>query len=90
MVDSEEIIVKVDRDLYTDDEWRELVEQGCIIRCKDCKHYQTVRIGYPKFCSKHSHMSEPGDYCSWGERNEDDGELSFCHNCGAKVIVDES
>ena len=54
---------------------KELLElNGCeeVVRCKDCKHYQTVRIGYPKFCTKHSHMSEPGDYCSWGERNEDE------------------
>ena len=79
MVDSEEIIVKVDRDLYTDDEWQELLESDRITRCRDCKHYQSVRIGYIKFCTKHSHMAEPDDYCSWGESEDD--ELSDSHEC---------
>ena len=73
MVDSEEIIVKVERDFYTYYEWMELVEHGCITRCKDCKHYRSVREGYLKFCTKHSHMAEPEDYCSWGERNASEG-----------------
>ena len=71
MVDSEEIIVKVERCLYSDVEWQGLLESDIITRCRDCKHYQSVRIGYIKFCTKHSHMAEPDDYCSWGESEDD-------------------
>ena len=54
---------------------KELLElNGCepVVRCKDCEHYQSVRIGYPKFCTKHSHMAESDDYCSWAEREKDE------------------
>ena len=70
MVDSEEIIVKAERCLYSDDEWQWLLESDRVTRCRDCKHYRSVSEGYLKFCTKHSHMSEPEDYCSWGESED--------------------
>lgn len=70
-MDFAEIIVKAERCLYSDDEWQELLESDSITRCKDCKHYRSVREGYLKFCTKHSHMAEPDDYCSWGESEDD-------------------
>lgn len=76
MVDSEEIIVKADRELYTDDEWRELVELGCITRCKECKHYRRVKPNGIRFCTYHGHFANPEDFCAWAEpieKEERDG-----------------
>ena len=42
-----------------------------LIHCKDCKHYRGIREGYLKFCTKHGHMAELDDFCSWGEEKDE-------------------
>lgn len=39
-----------------------------VVRCKDCKH-----LNEKGFCEKHSRIKkEDMDFCSWGERKEND------------------
>lgn len=49
-----------------------------VIRCKDCTHYQEGFRG-EHWCTKHSNAYsimqwsvKEDDYCSWGERKEDE------------------
>ena len=43
-----------------------------IVRCKDCKHHtQGSYMGYG-YCGFHKCLARENDYCSWGERREDD------------------
>ena len=42
-----------------------------VVRCKDCKHY--IERTFLTECMKHDLVVEPNDFCSDGERREDDG-----------------
>ena len=60
----------------TDKEWMRLINATPtidaveVVRCKDCKYY-----GDEHFCPLRSlaDYTDPNDYCSMGERREDDG-----------------
>ena len=39
-----------------------------VVRCKDCKHYQTDILFNSNYCC--GRRRKPDDYCSYGERRE--------------------
>lgn len=46
-----------------------------VVRCKDCKYYETHRPIHKKVCEKnegHLIPMQPDDFCSYGERRKDD------------------
>ena len=44
-----------------------------IVRCKDCKHYEEINQPYPQmFCRRHQLDTLEDDYCSYGERGDDE------------------
>lgn len=49
-----------------------------VVRCKDCKWYDmskcmvTTEMGHHYVCRAHSYRPVPEDYCSQGERKDDD------------------
>ena len=43
-----------------------------IVRCKDCKHYQPLDYSRPYDCSIGLPNVMPTDYCSYGERKDDE------------------
>ena len=42
-----------------------------VVRCKDCKHYQTDVLFNSNYCC--GRRRKPDDYCSYGERKESEG-----------------
>ena len=57
-----------------------------VVRCKDCKHYKSTlfcnfhkhRVEKIGTCTRYSFgwgpsMAKPGDFCSYGERKDNDG-----------------
>ena len=47
---------------------------GELVRCKDCKEYQTdwePSVPNRHFCAVMDSMMKPMDYCSYGERQKD-------------------
>ena len=49
----------------------ELVEYAEVVRCKDCKHYTPEEGGKP-LCALHSIAVAHDDFCSYGERKDND------------------
>ena len=47
-----------------------------VVRCKECKHYYADPWGYGNcvFEGGVSRRTKDGDYCSWGERREDEAD----------------
>lgn len=46
-----------------------------VVRCKDCKHYALWADGRAMFhCDKHDCTMYDDDFCSYGERKENDHE----------------
>ena len=43
-----------------------------IIRCKDCKHYELASNGCNGDCKRQYATFYPWDFCSYGERKEND------------------
>ena len=43
-----------------------------VVRCKDCKHYQTDILFNSNYCC--GRRRKPDDYCSYGERRESEVE----------------
>ena len=43
-----------------------------VVRCKDCKHYRTRWYGFCELIENENIHREDNDFCSWGERREDD------------------
>ena len=60
------LLFDVDRDVVRKAPKVDAVE---VVRCKDCKHYnEGFCVGY------HAHHDTmPDDFCSYGERKDDDG-----------------
>lgn len=52
------------------------VEAVPVVRCKDCKHYYADPWGYGNcvFEGGVSRRTKDSDFCSWGERREDEPE----------------
>lgn len=53
----------------------DIVENDNRIKCKDCKHFGTMRLGVEcgGYCSKLEYTSrEPHDFCSWAERKDNE------------------
>ena len=52
------------------------LKQPQIVRCKDCEYWQDNNGGYPNpECPwGKEETPDPDDFCSFGERKEDDGE----------------
>lgn len=50
---------------------RDIVE---VVRCKDCKYWQDNNDGYPyDLCAwREDETPDADDYCSYGERNENE------------------
>lgn len=44
-----------------------------VVRCKDCKHWHDPDENKWGACYEWGGYSQENDYCSWGERREDDG-----------------
>ena len=42
-----------------------------VVRCGDCKHYQTDVLFNSNYCC--GRRRKPDDYCSYGERKESEG-----------------
>ena len=53
-------VIEIEKDIVT------------VVRCKDCKHY--LKLTFLSECTKHDLAVEPNDYCSDGERREEDVE----------------
>lgn len=51
-----------------------IVDAVEVVRCKDCKHYYADPWGYGNcvFEGGVSRRTKTSDYCSWGERREDE------------------
>lgn len=74
-------LTELSRDMARDDcksinvkkngKWKEFVT---IVRCKDCKHYYADPWGYGNcvFEGGVSRRTKETDFCSWGERKEDE------------------
>lgn len=48
-----------------------------VVRCKDCTHYKDLLLGQPATafgCNVHNWFSGEDDYCSFGERGEDEDD----------------
>lgn len=46
-----------------------------VVRCKDCKHYEAHQPIHKKVCEKndgHLIPANPDDFCSYGERKDDE------------------
>lgn len=45
-----------------------------VLRCKDCKYWQDNNNGYPHEECRwgHDETPDPDDYCSYGERKDDE------------------
>lgn len=43
-----------------------------VVRCKDCKHYRTRWVGFCELIGNENIQREDDDFCSWGERREDE------------------
>ena len=54
------------------------VDAVCVVRCKDCKWYDmskcmvTTEMGHHYVCQVHSYRPVPEDYCSQGERKDNE------------------
>lgn len=61
---------------------RLLAEAGYapVVRCADCKYYQDNNGGYPhEMCRwRNDETPDADDYCSQGERREDNAEIHKC------------
>lgn len=46
-----------------------------VVRCKDCKHYKKINYDdvKPNTCEITTRRQQPYDFCSYGERKNDDG-----------------
>lgn len=84
-VDREKVIKEIDKgDLLVGNnaEWaKEIVyrtpteDVRPVVRCKDCKYYETGK-DYTPYCTNFENLLEemnPDDYCSYGERKEENG-----------------
>ena len=47
------------------------IDAAPVVRCKDCKHYQTDVLFNSNYCC--GRRRKPDDYCSYGERKESEG-----------------
>ena len=48
------------------------VEERELVMCKNCRHYDTEPYGDVMFCYQGLGWTEPEDYCSKGERGDED------------------
>lgn len=49
-----------------------LALEGEIVRCRDCRYYDTEnRFRDMRFCQNLAHYAEPDGFCAWGERRTD-------------------
>ena len=84
MVDSEEIIVKAERCLYSDDEWQEILESDRINAAIEALNTRAERT-----CKVTPSKNLQGIVvCECGEPFPE--YYDYCPYCGAKVIADES
>lgn len=69
-----EIIVIAERELYSDQEWEELLDDSStIVRCEDCTHYEEREERMYGICKRMEHMwhfTSFDDFCSRGEMRQ--------------------
>ena len=46
-----------------------------VVKCKDCKHYEIHKPKVLENCERNGYIipMKPNDFCSYGERKDDDG-----------------
>ena len=46
-----------------------------VVRCRDCKHYEIHKPKVLENCERNGYIipMKPDDFCSYGERKDDDG-----------------
>lgn len=62
-----EYIIECEYDF--DDGWIPGEQREEIVRCRDCKHYNTELYRYIS-CELLGRYVEPDSFCAWGERQE--------------------
>lgn len=79
ILDREEEIIVIQSDLRVSEfmptnsvEYRRQINWSSLVRCKDCKHNSLNRISSNVYCDLGIGLSQLYDYCSHGERREDE------------------
>ena len=63
------------RKIIWEDDGPKLADLVEVVRCKDCKHYRSVAgyiDGYCHMAEWYRRYQSPDDYCSRGERKDDE------------------
>ena len=43
-----------------------------VVRCRDCRMYRPESVFFPAYCTVSGQQKTDDDFCSWGERMEED------------------
>ena len=69
MARSEEIVLLVDMDDYSENEWGDIAGY-VVVRCRDCIHFRKADASSEPRCTGQMAFapSDPYGFCKWGER----------------------